>query len=397
MKRLCSTALLATLAASRWASAEDTAKPEDFAFGIEVTPIDDASPIQTLLIPQSAYRETSRPDLGDVRVYDAKRTPVPFARRSLAPPNPREHSVTVDGFPLLVPANQEIDALSMRIERDPSGRLTAVANAAPTEASPELQGYLFDLGSVADETGEIRGVAFDLSKVTDSFVSTVRIDSSKDLTNWQTASYAETLARIDFAGRTLTRDRFPLTINDTRYLRMTWGRVAPAIESPSLQLLLTEDRDEPERERAMASGTRVEDDPHAYEFDLEGPMPADRIRIRGLIENSLAEARLLSRADEKSEWTERDRSLIYSITVEGTVLESPAIALSPTRDRYWRLEVEGKGGGLADAVPVLEFEWVPEQLVFMRRGPPPFLFAFGSGRAEPVSFNAEELLSVLPP
>jgi hypothetical protein len=59
--------------------------------------------------------------------------------------------------------------------------------------------------------------------------------------------------------------------------------------------------------------------------------------------------------------------------------------------------VENKGGGLGQGVPRLHTFHVPEQLLFVRRGAAPFTLAYGSLRATPSEFSADELLALLPP
>lgn len=98
--------------------------PDDFAYAIELTPRG-TDPVQTLLVPLAVYRSALRPDLGDVRVFNAAEQVLPHALRKLDPPAPVDQPVaererTLPLFPLFAPVDAPaaaLDALASPLQR----------------------------------------------------------------------------------------------------------------------------------------------------------------------------------------------------------------------------------------------------------------------------------------
>jgi hypothetical protein len=57
------------------------------------------------------------------------------------------------------------------------------------------------------------------------------------------------------------------------------------------------------------------------------------------------------------------------------------------------MRVEHSGGGLGKGRPQLRFGWVPEKLVFVARGNPPFTLAYGSARVRLDGRQGDALLT----
>lgn len=377
------------------ASAARATEPNDFAYGMELKPQDEA-PVQSLLLPPEVYRGMLEPDASDMQVFDANRTAVPFAVRSLQGQSADTVEYSLPAFPLLAPANASLDELALTVDRNDTGAIASIAVQTPAKESPVLRGYLFDAEAAGASDKQSRHLEFKRTEETKSFITSVKIEQSDDLNRWQTVTYGQTVAYLQHRDRLLERLRIPLFGRTDRYLRLTWQDGAPAPEFNSVVLTVQGPIATPEPDSFTVSGTAGDDTNTAFEFDLGGPIPVARLNLLSLNENTFAEIQWLSRSDEDSDWIKRVSGLVYAVEVEGVTLASEALSVRPTGDRYWRLEIDGKGGGLGTAYPVLEASWVPEQLLFVRRGPAPYTLAFGTARVEPESFDSEELLSVLP-
>ena len=80
--------------------------------------------------------------------------------------------------------------------------------------------------------------------------------------------------------------------------------------------------------------------------------------------------------------------------MEGKQLNNDIVHIQPTDHRYWELKVKTPDG-LGSVPPGFRFGWRGHKLVFVARGPSPFMLAFGSARAGPAQKPVSSLLDVL--
>jgi hypothetical protein len=93
-------------------------------------------------------------------------------------------------------------------------------------------------------------------------------------------------------------------------------------------------------------------------------------------------ATVQSRPDATDPWIPRCSAVFFALTVEETVIENTICSFAPVSDSHWRLAIIEDGAGLAKKgrAPTLELGWTAAELLFVARGPAPFMLAFGSGR-----------------
>ena len=77
---------------------------------------------------------------------------------------------------------------------------------------------------------------------------------------------------------------------------------------------------------------------------------------------------------------------------DGAEVSNPDIAIGANTDRCWLLRVDQKGGGLGAGGPKLLLGWVPNEIVWLARGDPPFTLAYGSRDAKPSAYAIESLV-----
>jgi hypothetical protein len=168
------------------------------------------------------------------------------------------------------------------------------------------------------------------------------------------------------------------------------GRVVPhAIR------VLDQAQTQPRAARVVVGQARA-GQPGVFDFDLGGPVPVDRVQVLLPQDNTLIQAVLLVRDTPHSPESRVYQGHFYRVVHEGEHVDSAAVAVGRRAHRYWVLRVDGKGGGLGGAVPELNLEYFPEQLLFVARGPAPFRLLFGSHRADVSQFTAGELTALLP-
>jgi hypothetical protein len=390
---------LATTAAAK------VIEKDDFAYGHDVFDFDSAVPVQTALVPVELYRGVTRKDLGDVRVFNNDGEEVPHAIRSLWRTQEQENkTVKLPFFPLYAASGGETGDLSLRFERNDNGTIVSLKSDGAAAPGRTLSAYLID---ASGETQRLRRLVLGWAAGNDGFVVRVRVESSDDLANWTLVVPDASVARLDFAGHALERRYVHLGAVQAKYLRLSWqseGNGDGEPDEPPFTLSQIEAEAigatmPPERmsaELTAAEPATPVDGGTAFDFDLGGPVPVDHIALELPQENTLANVTLQSRATAADAWITRHRGLAYRVRVDGQELVSDAVPVDPSADRFWRVVVDAKGGGLGKGVPRMQASWLPQQLLFVARGKGPYLVAYGSYKAEPSTFDAQSLLALVP-
>lgn len=420
--------LIVLVACASPAVAQDAARaplaPDDFAYAIELTP-QSSAPVQTLLVPLAVYRTALRPDLGDVRVFNAAKQALPHALRKLEPPAPidqplaeRERAVPL--FPLFVPADAPaaaVDALALRVERNASGSVIDIRSREPERApdagppaGTRVAAYILDTQAIDRDMISLR-LRIDESPAVagKSYLASVVIDVSDDLSSWSTIALDGVLARLAHQGQLVTRDRIELGGLRYKFLRVrsAAGQDIPGRIAEAWVELAQNEAPARARERLRVRGT-ASAEPGVFDYDLGGAFPVERVRVVLPSTNMLIQAEIsVAAAKGDSEPARKVSAIrarttkriyddvfegpIYRLQQEGRELESPAIELDGRRVRYVSITA-GEGAAL-DAPPDVEIEYLPAQLLFVAREPKPYTLAYGSYAAGPSKLTSEALLA----
>jgi len=407
-----------------YAQTNEPLAPDDFAYGIELTPAE-GSPVQTVLVPLAVYRGALRPDLGDLRVFNAAGKLLPHALRKLAEPAPvdqpiaeRERSVPL--FPLLAPADAPaaaVDKLALRIERGATGSVIDIRSAPPeasadagVAASTRVIAYVLDAQAIERDIVSLRVRIEEPPQLAkQSYLATVVIDTSDDLASWRTVVLDGVLARLSHGGQLVTRDRIELGGIRAKFLRVRSvvgtdipGRIAEAFVEVA-------QNEAPARAReALRVRGQASSEAGVFDYDLGSSFPVERLRVLLPSTGMLFQAEV-SVAAAKGE-TERPNKVsairarthkriyddvfdgpIYRLMKDGRELESSPVELDGHRVRYVSITV-GEGATLEEP-PQIEIEYLPAQLLFVARDPAPFTLAYGSYAAPLSKMTADDLLA----
>lgn len=368
--------------------------PRDFAEGIPLT-VEPGGAIYGLDLPDALYAGVTRPDLGDARVFNAQgeRLPHVLRRPQSRPASPGE-AKPVPLFPLydespthLVPSSQ------WRVRAGPDGTLVEVTGGGAPPANQRPRAYLLDLSQWRGQS--LAGLRLRWGAPPASgFLSRVTLEVSDDLAQWRPAG-AGVLADLEFGGQRLQRVNLTPSAWGA-YVRVAWPDALGATDLLEARVLPGPGTaPEPARRHREIPGQFVAGPKAGFEFDGGALLPVERIQVRPPQTNSLARAVISSRATPAEPWRERHRGALYALTMEDIRLRNEPIPLPALVHRYWRLETSGEGDGFGSGVPVLELEWVAHELLFLARGPGPYLLAYGSARVGPPGDDAASLLEQL--
>lgn len=371
-------ALQATFAGSQ------EVRPDDFAAGYYLE-VASPGPLYSLELPLDVYRTVRRPDLGDIRVFNGAGEVVPHSLRDVAvPPESVRQKEAVPFFPLY--ENTAIAGqsdLAMQVVRNSTGTIVSI-NADPKlgAGGPQVTGYLLDLSALKWSVGEL---LLHWTAGQDSSVHTVTLQHSSDLQRWIPLVAKASLVDLQHSGARVEKRNVVLPYSPQKYLRLTWQG------GPPLRLTEVEGVSPvvPSRQQRQWDdlGGGVVDTAEklltlSYKTSLR--LPVSSAQMVFFDKNPTARIALQSRSTDKDPWYTRCEQVFYKLSFATSEVRNEPCVFPPTTDSLWRAVVreDGAGIGARQQIPTLQLGWNPSELVFIGRGAPPFLLAFGSAGLE---------------
>jgi len=390
------TGAVAGLVLGLWAASAAAAvpQPDDFAFGATVRTEGEA-PLWRVTLPEDVYRHVVRPDLGDVRVFDAVGRNVPYTlRQPAAQPGTAPAPVGLPLFPLNAPKDSDAVGQALRIITDDRGHIVnAISAAIRPGQETRVAAYLLDASALKHAPNRL--ILSWAHAPEAGFVVPVRVEASDDLSHWRTLAYNVTLADLRSGGHTLIHRDIDLPPRRARYLRLSWPRELAAVRLTGVEARFAAGARAPERHWLHVQGAAAATTPPSYLFDSGGYWPADQVRVSFPGRNAILVGTLSSRSSPSVPWRARYRGLFYSLNADGTPLRSDAVTVPARSDRYWKLDVASGEADLRGATPVLELGWVPRTLTFVAQGEPPYTVAYGNALIGPPHQPVDALLRTL--
>jgi Protein of unknown function (DUF3999) len=359
--------------------------PADFAYGIPIES-DARDALYEIEIPAAVYRGVTRADLGDIRVFNGQGEVVPHALRPLTR---TVAAVSLPIFPLYGEADEKLEDLSVRINKRGDGTIVDIQNRAGGGKARQLRGYLLDASALKPA---IEALVLDWQTASESFVGQVRVEGSDDLAAWIILADRAALARLNFAGHQVQRNRVDLRFAKFKYLRVSWPKSQAPLESLSASAEPAGHVIDSPRVWQTIAGSESAGKKGEYSYDLSGHFPFDRLRIELPQVNNLAQVQILARAATSDEWRHVTSATAYRLRDRDTEVTNQEIAVMSGGERYWLLRADPKGGGVGSGVPGIQIGWVPQRLVFVARGAGPFQLAFGNAGAKPMAYPIESLI-----
>ena len=364
--------------------------PADFAFRMPLaTPSESA--FYRVEIPPAVYEHVVRRDLGDLRVFNADGTPVAYAfLPTAAPARERGATAPLALFPLRAEANRgDLGDIALTVNRTAAATTVELRTRdGKPVAAERLVGYLVDTGELDEPLSALRASFRPGSTVT----TRIRVEASDDLATWRTVATAAPLFALEFGGRRLTRDRIEIASTKAKYLRVTFEAGQPAIELELLQGEFAERLVEAPRQWREVQGVVVRDENNAFEFDVGGMFPIDRVTLLLPDVNTVAPTQLFARASSKDDWRAMTSGVFYRLRQDGVDALNAPVRIAGGDYRYWKAVVDAKAGGIGASPPKLSYGWYPGVLVFAAHGRAPFEIAFGSARVKPSALGVETLV-----
>ena len=363
--------------------------PGDFAYRLPLDAAGDGAFFRVDL-PASVHEGAVRPDLADLRVFNADGAAVAFAFMP-RPAAAREAvpSIALPLFPLRVDAaRRELGDVAITVRKSATDtRIDLSTRDGVSIPAERVAGYLVD---ASDSKEPLAALAVALPAGA-NVNARARVEASDDLSSWRTLVSGAPLVDVEYAGRRLTRDRIELPRTKAKYLRITFEPGQSVPEIATLRGEFAASVIEAPRQWRTVKGVADRDRAGDYEFDLGGTFPADRAALVLPEVNTVVPAQIFVRATTKDEWRPIASTVFYRLRQDGGEATNPPVALH-ANDRHWKVRIDPKSGGLGNDPPELSIGWYPRTLVFAARGNGPFEVAYGSATAKAAALPIETLV-----
>ncbi len=326
-------------------------------------------------VPFEAHR-AARPDLADLRMFNAKGELLPFAFAA-TPSKPADERVATDVplFPIrAAPKATAAGDVSLDVKATASGTLVAlrtVPKGAP--AGARIVSWVADASAVREPIG---AVVVEWKREPGTEIARVALEASDDLREWSPFA-SGTVANLEEGARSLSQPRVEFAPRTVKYLRLTSSTSGFALTALKVERKLA---------AALAPldtvtvGGRRGMRPGEYTYDLQAAVPISRVQLIFSEANAVAPVEIAARNDDR-EWRQVGSATFYRLTRGGAEVRSPALEISPYPARYWMVRFDPKAGAPAEA-PRLEAGFRPREVVFAARGEGPYQLAFGREEAK---------------
>ena len=243
--------------------------PDDFAYGMTVETEGQAS-LWKVWLPEHIYQKVTRPDLGDIRVFDASGQVMPHLLRSpevtvQEPPGP----VNLPFFPLYRSDARAGTGQSLRIMTDDKGAVVdVIRESVPTDQKKVIFAYILDATKLEQQPDRII-LDWESGRET-GFSTNVTVDVSDDLSVWQRLVSSATLAELQFDEYELSEREIRIPVRSYRYLRINWPGTLQEVNLKSVTAAFPSVEQPPRRHWLKVTGTRNPEIPISYDFDTNG-------------------------------------------------------------------------------------------------------------------------------
>lgn len=377
--------LLLAAGAAGWSHAADL-RPKDFAYGIPMrTPA--AGAAYRLTIPLEVYRNVSHENLSDLRVFNGDGEEVPYELRPVAAqPSARTQEQVLPLFPLRADARATLDGVHVTVQSSGANVDLHASRGAP--ASPAIVSYVLDARTLDQPLSALR---LHWPAGMPDFSGTVRVESSDDLSSWQMARASAPVVNLRSGAAMLVQDVVEFSDRKARFWRLTWlGKTAP-FELTSISAREARREMPFPKSSVIVTGTPAARNHGEVTFDLGGPLPVTQVNLALPDSNSALSLELLSRARSTDPWRPVFSGEFYRLAAGTGERTNAPVSIETNFDRFWRVRRVQPGGALGPLR--LQATWNAQEVLFLARGPGPYLLAYGNAADDDAaSVSLEPLL-----
>jgi hypothetical protein len=334
---------------------------EDFAGSLALSGREDS--LLRIEVPEELYQGIERPDMADVRIFDAQGFTVPFTIRPAPPLTVEIPPAELPFFPWAEEQGNPFPGTT-DIVIDTEGAVLNIKSRGKGPSAAEA--YLLDLSGLAAEPEALN---ISLGKEGELYNTTATLYSSVDLVRWVEFEKKQTLA---YFGGGIGREVLELPPGENRCLLLKFGR--PGLLPRRISAVFGKREIPPAPREKTIAGSWTGEDRRIARYSTGGFYPLISIGFP-LPRSDSFEALVKYRFGGEEEWRTAARTTLFRVN-DGTggILENRALEIGYSAP-YWELESPGAMAVLPDC----RIRWAVYDLVFLGRGPGPWTLAWGNG------------------
>jgi Protein of unknown function (DUF3999) len=362
-------------------------RTSDYAYAATIR-VDGHATLYAVPANEDVYRHTVHADLSDVCVVNGLNEVVPFALRRTEPSrNASAEFSPLPLFPLQGVEGFPNEGLKLRLQ---AGAASLDVEQSGANATRDTGAYLIDARSTSAPVTALR-----LSWAADApdFSAQITVEQSTDLVNWIPVMSNAPIVNLHFNGQAFVRNEVALPGIMRTILRLRWLGKAPGVSldgvtGGAMPVGLQRPR---QWLRATAAPGRK---PGEYEFDLGMHAPIDRLNLELPESNTVVDAAIYAQPGDATDWQPVSRARLYRMLApEASELTNEPFSVPVTAARHWKVDVSNAGGGLGNGLPTLVAGILPEDLLFVARGPGPFRLLYGNTTATALAVPQSSLVA----
>ncbi len=313
------------------AGAAQAAQPGDYAYRWPLATDGQSAAWQFELTPE-VYAALTDPQLADFEVFNADGQSVPVARLTVDPqatPGVAEVALPVFALPRRADGGDDV---SLRLERDDTGRLHLLqANVAASSTPQDFIDYVLDADLNRDPN---RPATVDRLELRWPERGDTRarfaVDGSDDLEHWQSLVDAAAVVSLHQGGAMLQRRDIALPSTPLRYLRLRQldGDPLPGLQVTARRLRAGASVPQWRRATATFEGEAADEfgKGKVYRYRLPATLPVGRIGIGLGADNVTADvivdAHPGGAADDATGWVPMGRTLVFRLRLGGLLVDN---------------------------------------------------------------------------
>lgn len=373
--RTCMVAIAVLVVASGSAAAQENGEAafpamQDYAWGFPVlTDTDDG--IVSVQLPLAVNRSVTDPELRDAGVYDGDGEAVPrFFKAASDDVEAFERSRSLGFVSIYDDTPDTQQDLKLLFERD-GERTTLELETADGQPVVErtLSSYIVDTREL--DAG-IEALDLYWTQTGSAFIGEVTVEASNDLRAWQRVGNSA-IAELVEDDASIVKRRVLLSTTMADFLRLTWDSLPPDWGLAEVSATYTLGVPGAVRETLLLDAD-PNGPPGERIFSLGGAVKSDRLRIVLPQPNTVIAAEIHRWSDEYERWYRIADGTFYHIGRGDDVVQSSAVGVSRSRSSRFKVVVTR---GRPDVPMQLEVEWLPDTLLFVAQGSPPYTLAAG--------------------
>jgi hypothetical protein len=371
--------LILSVAACNHSPKADPAKPESYAVSLPLEPAREGGSLQRLALPAAALVALKRPDLGDVRLFDARDKLVPLALLG-DQTKTAQHRTSVPVYPVVGPAGAlESSGLYIRIEDNRIAKVVTVNSAASPATNVFAAAALLDTRALREP---VVSIELDADLPANQPI-TLTLLTSANLKDWEPLT-EKVMFRASGGAAPIGGERVELPGVDlrNRYVGISWGSASGfALKNASV----TTSASVPPTRIAIATSPVPVVGAHDMRFELPNIARLTAMRVIETGPDGVIPVKLYGRRYSEEPWTPLSAATLRPGS-NGSMLD-----LASSTMTSYRLEADGRTAGFSSA-PKLELLVEPVELLVAFSGMPPYRLAVGNADALPNFLTSTEIV-----